>query len=101
MASNASPDVGKEIADSDPAQAPPPPKHRSRDAETAFVHYVIHRATETAALIEGPSGLWWVKPGMTVPGAGRILSIERSDAGWAVVTSEMTITEGTDVGILR
>ncbi|MCG7392011.1 hypothetical protein MHY87_03735 [Microvirga sp. ACRRW] len=60
----------------------------------AFARYVIHRATEASALIEGPSGLWWVTPGMKIPGAGQILSIEHSDAGWAVVTSETTITEG-------
>jgi len=60
---------------------------------TPFARYVIHRATEASALIEGPSGLWWVTPGMKVPGAGQILSIERSEAGWAVVTSETTITE--------
>ncbi|WP_414473372.1 hypothetical protein [Microvirga sp. M2] len=58
--------------------------------------YVIHRATEGSALIEGPNGLWWVTPGMKVPGAGHILSIEHSEAGWAVVTSETTITEVTN-----
>jgi hypothetical protein len=61
--------------------------------ETPFAHYVIHRATEASALIEGPNGLWWVTPGMKIPGAGQILSIERSDGGWAVVTSETTITQ--------
>jgi hypothetical protein len=60
---------------------------------TPLARYVIHRATAASALIEGPNGLWWVKPGMKVPGAGRILSIEHSDGGWAVVTSETTITE--------
>lgn len=58
-----------------------------------FTSYVVHRATEASALIEGPNGLWWVTPGMKVPGAGQILAIEHSDAGWAVVTSETTITE--------
>jgi len=64
-----------------------------------FARYVIHRATAASALIEGPNGLWWVTPGMKVPGAGQILSIERSDTGWAVVTSETTITEGSVAGL--
>ena len=43
-------------------------------------------ATGESALIEGPEGLWWVTPGMTLPGIGQIISIERSDAGWVVLT---------------
>lgn len=70
---------------------------RSGQAGAApLARYVIHRATEGSALIEGPNGLWWVTPGMKIPGAGRILSIEHSEAGWAVVTSETTITEATN-----
>jgi len=60
---------------------------------TPFSRYVIHQATKASALIEGPNGLWWVTPGMKVPGVGQILAIEHSEAGWAVVTSETTITE--------
>jgi len=74
---------------------------RRQRTQATFARYVIHRASEASALIEGPSGLWWVTPGMKIPGAGQILSIERSDAGWTVVTSETTITEGTGAGILR
>ncbi|WP_243374069.1 hypothetical protein [Microvirga solisilvae] len=83
--------------DSDPARTEPGAKRRPRASETSLARYVIHRATEASALIEGPSGLWWVTPGMKIPGAGQILSIERSEAGWAVVTSETTITEETSV----
>lgn len=60
---------------------------------TRLTRYVIHRATEAAALIEGPDGLWWVTPGMKIPGAGQIISIERSGAGWSVVTSDTIITD--------
>ncbi|WP_134496219.1 hypothetical protein [Microvirga pakistanensis] len=66
---------------------------RQDAAATPFARYVVHRATEASALIEGPNGLWWVTPGMKIPGIGQILSIEHSDAGWAVVTSETTISE--------
>ncbi|WP_201829886.1 hypothetical protein [Microvirga zambiensis] len=58
-----------------------------------FQRYVIHRATGESALIEGPEGLWWVTPGMTLPGIGQVISIERSDAGWVVLTTETMITQ--------
>ena len=63
------------------------------DGRTRFQRYVIHRATSESALIEGPEGLWWVTPGMTLPGIGQILSIERADNGWSVLTSETMITQ--------
>jgi hypothetical protein len=58
-----------------------------------FQRYVVHQATGGSALIEGPEGLWWVTPGMTLPGIGQIISIERSDAGWVVLTTETMITQ--------
>ena len=58
-----------------------------------FQRYVIHRATGESALIEGPEGLWWVTPGMTLPGIGQVISIEHSDAGWVVLTTETMITQ--------
>jgi hypothetical protein len=63
------------------------------DGRTRFQRYVIHRATSESALIEGPEGLWWVTPGMTLPGIGQVLSIERSDSGWSVLTSETMIIQ--------
>ena len=60
---------------------------------TRFQRYVIHRATSESALIEGPEGLWWVTPGMTLPGIGQIISIERSDNVWSVLTSETMISQ--------
>ncbi|WP_262297496.1 hypothetical protein [Microvirga sesbaniae] len=65
----------------------------STDRRVQFQRYVIHRATGGSALIEGPEGLWWVTPGMTLPGIGQVLSIERSDAGWVVLTTETMITQ--------
>jgi hypothetical protein len=63
------------------------------DGRARFQRYVIHRATNESALIEGPEGLWWITPGMTLPGIGQILSIERSDNGWSVLTSQTMITQ--------
>ena len=58
-----------------------------------FQRYVIQRATSESALIEGPEGVWWVTPGMTLPGIGQVISIERSDSGWVVLTTETMITQ--------
>jgi hypothetical protein len=66
---------------------------RSANRKMQFQRYVVHRATGESALIEGPEGLWWVTPGMTLPGIGQIISIERSDAGWVVLTTETMITQ--------
>ena len=66
---------------------------RSVDRRAQFQRYVVHRATGESALIEGPEGLWWVTPGMTLPGIGQIISIERADTGWVVLTSETMITQ--------
>jgi len=66
---------------------------QSADRRAQFQRYVIHRATSESALIEGPEGLWWVTPGMSVPGIGQVVSIERSDSGWVVLTTETMITQ--------
>jgi hypothetical protein len=66
---------------------------RTASRGVQFQRYVVHRATGGSALIEGPEGLWWVTPGMTLPGIGQIISIERSDAGWVVLTTETMITQ--------
>jgi hypothetical protein len=88
--------VSRQISSTAAAEnAERPAPQRVRSVEAPFARYVIHRATAASALIEGPSGLWWVTPGMKVPGAGQILAIEHSEAGWAVVTSETTITEAS------
>jgi hypothetical protein len=63
------------------------------DRKGQFQRYVIHRATSESALIEGPEGVGWVTPGMTLPGIGQIISIERSDEGWVVLTSETLISQ--------
>jgi hypothetical protein len=76
-----------------PQGRPESSQNQAGAAKTPFQRYVIHRATEASALIEGPDGVWWVTPGMTLPGVGQILSIERSGLGWTVVTSDTTISQ--------
>ncbi|MCJ2036282.1 hypothetical protein [Methylobacterium sp. J-068] len=65
-----------------PERAEPAPKARG---------YVLRRVSGGAALLEGPEGLRQVVPGAVLPGAGRILSIRATGAGWVVITSETII----------
>ena len=53
--------------------------------------YVLRRVSEGTALVEGPSGLRQIVPGAVLPGAGRVISIRQTGAGWVIVTSETII----------
>lgn len=53
--------------------------------------YVLRRVENGLALVEGPRGLRQVSPGTVLPGAGRVISIRSTGAGWVVVTSETII----------
>ncbi len=53
--------------------------------------YVLRRVSGGVAVVEGPSGLRQVVPGTVLPGAGRILSIRATGAGWVVVTTDTII----------
>ncbi|KQP61633.1 hypothetical protein ASG40_02900 [Methylobacterium sp. Leaf399] len=53
--------------------------------------YVLRRVGDGTALVEGPSGLRQIVPGAVLPGAGRVISIRQTGAGWVVVTSETII----------
>ena len=53
--------------------------------------YVLRRVSGGSALVEGPSGLRQIVPGAVLPGAGRVISIRQTGAGWVVVTSETII----------
>jgi hypothetical protein len=51
-------------------------------------NYVLREVADGVALIEGPDGLREVWPGRGVPGAGKVVSIERQGGKWVVITSE-------------
>lgn len=64
---------------------------KQREARTRGPAYVIYRVFGETALVEGLDGLHVVVPGSVLPGAGRVLSIERSGSSWSIVTSETVI----------
>lgn len=53
--------------------------------------YVLRRVFDGVATVDGPSGLRQVAPGTVLPGAGQVVSIRHTGAGWVVVTSETII----------
>ncbi|MCB8820143.1 hypothetical protein [Microvirga rosea] len=61
--------------------------------------YVVKKILRRSALVEGPNGTQEVTPGSFLPGAGRVVSIFRSENGWVVVTSETIIREGAVLGL--
>lgn len=62
------------------------------EARTPARGYVVWRVHNGVALVEGPDGLREVAPGEMLPGAGQVLTIERSGSGWMVLTSETVIS---------
>jgi hypothetical protein len=54
-----------------------------------LVHnYILREVADGVALIEGPDGLREVWAGRTIPGAGKVTSIEKQGGKWVVVTPE-------------
>lgn len=53
-----------------------------------ITNWVVRDVYDGAALLEGKHGTLEVVPGETIPGAGRVKSIERRGSGWIVITSE-------------
>lgn len=70
------------------AREPAKPEH-----EQALKGYSLRFADEGTALIQGPGGIYAVVPGVRVPDAGMILSVEKRSGRWIVV-SEKGFIEG-------
>ena len=54
-------------------------------------NYVLREVADGVALIEGPDGLREVWPGRGIPGAGKVVALERQAGKWVVITSEGVI----------
>ena len=53
--------------------------------------YALRAVTGGTALLEGAGGLVRVAPGGELPGAGRVLAIRNTGAGWVVITTQTII----------
>lgn len=72
-----------------PAPAAPGPVERP--APPSAGAYALRRVADGVATLEGPGGTRQVVLGSMLPGAGRVLSIRRTGAGWVVITTETII----------
>ena len=83
----------KQIALADPHALPTPADVAAAGQKIevkpkTIQNYVLREVADGVALIEGPDGLREVWPGRGVPGAGKVVSIEKQGGKWVVITSE-------------
>ncbi|MBB5764846.1 hypothetical protein ABEV34_00865 [Methylorubrum rhodesianum] len=57
--------------------------------------YALRGVADGVATLEGREGRLTVSLGSVLPGAGRVLSIRRTGAGWIVITTETIIGPGS------
>ena len=69
-----------------PSQDPADPGLR-RSRSQLITNWIVRDVYDGIALVESPQGFVEVGPGEIIPGAGRVLSIERRGAGWIVITN--------------
>lgn len=54
--------------------------------------WTLREVTNGTAVLEGPTGIWRVSPGDTLPGVGKVESYIRSNGQWVVATSRGLIS---------
>jgi len=80
--------VGKTAkAESGSASKQPVPKAEGEAKPKLITSWVVRDVYDGVALVENQYGSLEVSPGETIPGAGRVKSIERRGSGWVVITS--------------
>lgn len=76
----------------EPSQFPGPGLRRSRPQ--LITNWIVRDVYDGIALVESPQGAVEVAPGEVIPGAGRVLPIERRGAGWIVITNRGLVDSG-------
>lgn len=75
--------------------AEPPLSNSARLPQSVRDHvietYVLRFVDQDAALVQGPSGVSAVVPGMRLPDVGTVLAIERREGAWIVLTESGVI----------
>ena len=60
--------------------------------QTPLEDWSLREVTAGVAVLEGPTGIWRVTPGDTLPGVGKVKSYIRSNGQWIVATSSGLIS---------
>ncbi len=71
------------LMDGDPAVKLPP-----EPTEPIIMSYVLQEAQNGVAVVQGRGTAYRVQPGNLLPGAGRVLTVERREDRWVVVTTQ-------------
>ncbi len=66
---------------------PLPPAAEPKKKLQLLADWVVRDVYEGVALVDGPEGSIEVARGDSIPGAGRVESIERKNGGWIIITS--------------
>jgi hypothetical protein len=64
--------------------------HKNVQASTSYHLRFVHKGM---AIVQGAHGLYATWPGAKLPGAGKVVSIERRGNTWILLTDSTTITE--------
>jgi hypothetical protein len=83
------------VAPKQPLPTPPAGNAGKESSVVPMRGYVLRAVEDGVALVETRFGLREIQPGQTLPGAGRVQSIERRGRKWVVVTSEGIIDSET------
>jgi hypothetical protein len=73
--------------------APPRDGDKAESPRTPIKEYVLRFARRGAVVVQGPKGNFAAAPGVMLPGAGRILSIQNRNGRWVVQTENGIIGE--------
>jgi len=76
-----------------PAAVRNPDSTRSNRVELHISDYVLRQVVRDRVMVSNGNRAYWVRPGSILPGAGRVLSIERRGLKWTVVTSRGIIED--------
>ena len=82
------PDTKQEMSSPPLQSGPVTPKRKP----TPLEGWTLREMTDGTAVLEGPTGIWRVTPGDTVPGVGKVESYIRSNGQWIVATSSGLIS---------
>ncbi len=70
-----------------------PDSTRSNPVALRVGDYVLRQVVRDRVMVSNGNRAYWVRPGSILPGAGRVLSIERRGLKWTVVTARGIIEE--------
>jgi hypothetical protein len=82
-----------EQSDLTPAAVRDPDSTRSKRVDLHLSDYVLRQVVRDRVMVSNGNRAYWVRPGSILPGAGRVVKIERRGPKWTVVTAHGIIED--------